>query len=112
MHKRVTFQNMPHSAAIEEYVHEQLAKIEEFLEQSERTPIHIDMVIQAAKVHAHPRVELRIKTPHYNEVTHCEKAGVDIPEAVKHVVDVMYRTLHNAKKKRMDHRKNNGRDRE
>ena len=108
MHKRITFRNMDHSKDMEEYINNQLSKIEHFLE-NEPTPIYIDFVLEASKVHAHPRTELRVKTPHYNLVSHYEHEGADMKGATDHVIDVMYRELHEKKKRINDNRKMCGR---
>jgi len=108
MHKRITFRNMEHSNPLEEHVHKHFSKIEKFL-HNEPTPIYIDMVLESSKTHAHPRAELRIKTPHYDLVTHYEHEGVDMYDAIDRVIDVMYRQLHEQKEKENDQRKMRGR---
>ena len=108
MHKRVTFRNMDHSDAMEEYINQHLEKIEEFLE-NEPTPIHIDMVVESSKTREHPRAELRIKSPHFDLISHYEHTGVDMYDAIDHVIDIMYRQLHEHKKKECDNRKMRGR---
>lgn len=106
MHKRITFRAMPHSDAIEAHCNEQLKKIEEFLE-SEKTPRYIDLVLEPSKVHSHHRVELRVKSPNYNRVSNYE--GSDFHDVLNRVIDVMYKELHEDKKKKLDHRKVTGR---
>jgi|SRR3972149_8119863 len=108
MNKRITFRHMDHSNDMEKYINDQLSKIERFLE-NEPTPIYIDFVLEASKVHAHPRTELRIKTPHYNLVSHYEHEGADMQGATDHVIDAMYHTLREEKNKRIDQRKMSGR---
>jgi ribosomal subunit interface protein len=98
MHKRVTFRDMNHSEPMEAHVNKQLEKVQHFL-MNERTPIHIDMVLTASRLHAHPRAELRIKTPHFDLVTHYEKEGIDLYEAIDHTIDKMYKLLHEEKKR-------------
>ncbi len=108
MHKRITFRNMEHSAPMEEYINQQLAKIEQFLE-SERTPIYIDMVLEASKTREHPFAELRVKTPNYDLISNYERTGVDLYDVIDRVIDVMYHELHEHKKKADDDRKQRGR---
>ncbi len=108
MHKRVMFKNMAHSGDIEDHVNKELAKIIHFLE-NEPTPIYIDMVLEPSKVHAHPRAELRIKSPHYDLVSHYEHEGVDMHGVINHVTEVMYHQLHAEKEKKDDQRKMRGR---
>lgn len=111
MHKRITFRNMDHSDVMEEYIHQQLAKIETFLE-NEPSPIYIDFVLEACKVREHPRAEFRIKTAHYDLVSNYEHSGVDMYDVIDRVIDVMYKQLREAKKKGLDKRKTCGRHEE
>jgi len=108
MHKRITFRNMEHSDVMEEYVNKQLEKVEKFLKR-EPTPIYIDVVLEDSKVHEHPRVEMRIKTPNFEEVSNYEHEGVDMYNAIDRVIDVMYRLLREHKQKEVDQRKMRGR---
>lgn len=108
MHKRITFRNMEHSASMEEYCNKQLEKIEKILE-SERTPIYIDMVLEASKTREHPFVELRVKSPNYDCISNYEKTGVDLYDCIDRVIDVMYKQLQELKKKRHNNLKNVGR---
>ncbi len=108
MHKRITFRGMDHSAVVEEYANQQLAKIEEFL-LNEPTPVYIDLVLEPSKVHEHSRVELRVKTPHYDLVSHYEFSGQGFYDVLDRVIDVMYQELHEAKQKLVDQRKTVGR---
>lgn len=106
IHKRIVFRHMEHSDVLEHYANEQLAKIEDFL-QNERTPIFIDLVMEPSKVHAHNRIVLRVTTPHYERVSDFE--GADFYDTLDRVLDVMYQGLQEAKKDRVDHRKIIGR---
>lgn len=106
MTKKFTFRNMPHSAVLEDYANGQLAKIEEFL-KNEPSPIYIDFIFEPAKIHAHHRIELIIKSPHYDLISHYE--GPEFYDALDTVVDKMYRELLNAKDKRMSDQKMIGR---
>lgn len=108
MSKRITFREMEHSDAMQEYINGQLSKIEEFLED-EPSPMHIDMVLMASKVREHPRAELRIKTPNYDLVTNYEHEGVDMYDVIDRVIDTMYSRLREAKKRRVDKNKTAGR---
>lgn len=101
------FRHMDHSDVMEEYANKQLAKVEQFLEGEQRTPIHIDLVLEPSKVHAHHRIELRVKTPHYEKF--CDFEGPKFYDVLDRVVDTMYRLLHEQKERRVDHRKDMGR---
>jgi len=106
MHKRVTFNGMPHSEAVENYANDQLDRVVEFL-SNERTPVYIDLMFKPSKIHAHHLVELRVKSPNYNLVSNYE--GKDFYGAVDRVIDVMYHELHEHKKKLQDKKKTCGR---
>lgn len=106
MDRKITFRDVPHSAAIENYADQQLARIDEFLSH-ERSPIVIDLIFSPSKIHAHNRVELLIKTPHYDLVTHFE--GPDFYDALDRTIDKMYRQLLEHKDRRMEDRKMVGR---
>jgi ribosomal subunit interface protein len=108
MHKRITFKNMDHSDVMEDYINQQLAKIEHILE-NEPTPIYIDMVLEASKTREHPRAELRVKSPHFDCISNYEKTGVDMYDIIDRVIDIMYHQLREQKKKACDDRKQCGR---
>jgi ribosomal subunit interface protein len=106
MQKKITFRDTPHSDVAEKYANEQLARVEEFL-KNERTPITIDLIFTPAHLHAHHRVELLVKTPHYDLVTHHE--GPEFYDVIDKVIDTMYRQLLAEKDKLDDDRKIVGR---
>jgi ribosome-associated translation inhibitor RaiA len=97
---------MDHSDALELHANEQLAKVIHFLE-NEPTPIYIDLVLAPSTTREHNFAELRVKTPHYDKISSYE--GPRMYEVLDHVIDVMYRELHEAKRKREDHIKDLGR---
>jgi ribosomal subunit interface protein len=92
---------MDHVAAIENYANDKLAKIEEFLSH-EPTPIYIDLILEPSKVHEHHRVELRIKSPHYDMISNYE--GPEFYKVLDRVIDVMLEDLHREKRKQIDER--------
>lgn len=98
------FKNMDKSDSIEQYANQQLEKIVEFLSH-EKTPVYIDLVMEDSKTREHPRVELLVKSPNYDLVTHCEHEGVKFYDALDRVIDTMYRELHEHKRKLVDERK-------
>lgn len=108
MHKRITFRHMDKSEGMEQHANEQLAKIEHFLENEQR-PIYIDLTFEPSKVHEHHRIELRIKSPHYDLVSRYEHEGVDFYDVLDRVIDVMYQQLHEHKRKLDDEKKTVGR---
>jgi ribosome-associated translation inhibitor RaiA len=108
MHKRIVFRHMDHSPVIEDFANQQLAKIEKFLE-SEPTPVYIDLVMMPSKTHEHSRIELLVKTPHYEKITEHEFQGDKFYDVLTDVIDTMYKELLEAKRRLKDDRKTQGR---
>ncbi len=90
---------MDHSAIIEEYAVAQLEKVMNFLE-NEPSPIYVDLVLEAGRQHAHHKVELRVKTPHYDLVSSYE--AQEMYEVIDRVIDTMYHRLHEKKREHID----------
>ncbi len=111
MIKRVVFRHMEHSKVIEEYANQQLEKVIHFLE-NEPTPIYIDLIFEPSLVHEHHRVELLVKSPHYDLVSHYEFTGTGFYDVIDRVIDTMYHELHEKKRKNEDMRKMRGRHEE
>lgn len=93
---------MKSSKPMEDYANKQLDKVLNFLE-NERSPVFVDLVLEPSKVHAHHRIELRVKTPRYDLVSNYE--GPEFYEVLDRVVDIMYHELLEAKRKWIDDRK-------
>ena len=110
--KHITFKNMEKSDVMHDYANEKLAHIEDFLSH-ERTPIFIELVLEASKTREHPKIELRIKTPHYDEFVGAEYSdGTPFYDALDNVLDTMYRRLLEKKKQLLDEKKWIGRHEE
>ncbi len=97
---------MDHSPVMEAYAHKQLQKIEKFL-TNERSPIYILLILEPSKIHAHHRVELRIKTPRFHVITKYE--GPDFYDVLDRVIDVTYDDLRRGKAEWKDNIKTEGR---
>ncbi len=109
MKKKITFHGMDHSDVMENYINEQLVKIETFLE-NERTPVFIDVILEPSKLHEHHRVELRVKSPNYDMVSNYEHEGQNFYDVIDRVIDVMYKRLREEKQRiKKDDRKMCGR---
>jgi ribosomal subunit interface protein len=104
MNRRILFRHMEHSDALQSHVDKQLEKIEAFFVH-EPLPIYIDFTLDASKSRAHPRVELIIKTPHYDRVVHEEHNGTDMYEVIDRTVDRMYHLLREDKQRHVDDRR-------
>ena len=100
MNKKIHFQGMESSQAVENYINDALVKIEKFLE-NEREPIYIDVTVRPGKPHAHYSAELRIKTPHGEIIA--EREGAEPYLMIDLVIDSAYHQLHERKKERVEH---------
>jgi len=109
--KHITFKNMEKSEVMQNYANEKLAHIEDFLSH-EPTPIFIELVLEASKTREHPKIELRIKTPHYDEFVGTEHDGTPFYDALDNVLDIMYRRLVDKKERLVDEKKWVGRHEE
>ncbi|QQR54151.1 HPF/RaiA family ribosome-associated protein [bacterium] len=98
MNKRIVFRHMDHSPAIEELANKHLQKIEHFLE-NEPTPIYIDLVMEPSKTREHSRIELRVKSPHYDKIIHHEFQGDKFYDVLNDVIEKMHKELLEEKKK-------------
>jgi len=107
MNKRIYFKDTKKSDEMEKYANQQLAKVEKFLE-NEPTPVFIDLTFAPSKVREHHRVELRVKSPHYELISEHEHQGDDFYDTLDRVIDTMYRRLHEEKEKRIDERNHGG----
>lgn len=99
---------MDSDKVIEEYIYKHLEKIERFLQKGEPTPIDIDFTIVPSKTREHHKVEIRVKSPHYDLIADMEKEGTDFYAAVNHVIDSMYHQLLKAKDRRITERDHGG----
>lgn len=102
MNIKVTFRSMDHSSAIESFVLEKLAKIKNFLEESERSPIYIEVTLTAGFTHAHNAAEIIVKSPNYDFFSSDE--GPDMYKVITSAIDKMNRELTKAKEERIDKR--------
>jgi ribosome-associated translation inhibitor RaiA len=102
MNKKIHFQGMKSSLAVENYANEALAKIEEFL-KSDRGPVYIDLTVRPGVPHAHHSAELRVKTP-YHEVIATEE-GPHPYQLIDMVCDSVYKQLHDHKRKMVKDKK-------
>lgn len=93
---------MESTPVLEEFAQKHLEKVAKILE-NEPTPIYIDLTLEAKPTHAHHRVEMIVKTPHYDLVAHHE--GPEMYQEIDHVVDTMIRELRKAKARLVDEAK-------
>ena len=103
MQKRIAYRGLESSPVLEEFANKHLEKVEKLLE-SERTPIFIDLVLEASHVHAHHKVELRIKTPNFDLIAHHE--GPEMYQEIDRVTDKMVQEIRRAKERFAEEEKN------
>lgn len=101
MNIQFTFRGMERSGTLEEFVNEQLAKIQEFLVH-EKEPIYLHLIFTAKFTHHDNRVEFQITGPGYTLNAHRE--GPELYKITGEVIDRMYKQLTEAKRKRIDTR--------
>ncbi|KKP35596.1 MAG: hypothetical protein UR26_C0003G0069 [candidate division TM6 bacterium GW2011_GWF2_32_72] len=109
MHKRITFRGMEHSPVMEKHVDQQLEKILHILD-NKPGPKHLDVVLDASKIHCDNKVECTLKTPQFDLISH--HSCPDIYEAINISIDILYHQLLEAKRKLVDDRKQLGRHEE
>jgi ribosomal subunit interface protein len=108
MNKRIVFRNMDHSDVMESYAHQQLKKIEEFIEHF-NTPHVIDLYLEPSHVHEHHRVALHVRFGSHNLESSYEHEGQSFYDTLDRVIDVVYKRLHEEKRKIDDDKKRAGR---
>lgn len=99
MNKRIVFRHMEHSSILENEIHQELNKIEEFL-KTDRTPQEIDVVLEFHPTHAHNSCEVRIFSPSYRVIV--KKEGQELRPLIGAALDEAYEALHRQKEKWTD----------
>jgi ribosomal subunit interface protein len=107
MNKQITFRGMDHSPVIEQHTNEQLSKLERFLEH-EREPIYLHIVLEAERTHHHHKIEIGLKSPHYD--LHVHKEGPEFYKVLDEAIDTMYHNVHEAKRELIDKKKSGHRN--
>lgn len=101
MNKRIMFRHMDRSEPMSEHIDKQLHKIEKFLER-ERTPIHLDMVLEPSKTREHHCIELKVTTADYEAFCKREYSGEAFYKELDSVIDTVYRQLLEQKRRHHD----------
>lgn len=99
MEKKITFRQMEHSQVMEDYINQQLVKIEKILEH-EREPIYLEVFLEPSKVHAHNKVHILVKTPRY--YLNSDYEGPEFYDVLDRVIDTMYRQIIEKRKELQD----------
>jgi ribosomal subunit interface protein len=98
MERRITFQSMDHSDPIEKHANEKLNKIDEMLKDSEwKTPMFIELWLKANKQHVHHQVDINLKTPQFDLMSH--DINADMYVAIDNAIDKMVELLKKEKAK-------------
>ena len=84
MSVRISFQGMPHSNAIENYVRSKIEKIHKFI-HDEQSPHNFEMHLKAHPNHAHQEVSMFIKAKALS--LNAKEEGVDIYLVIDGVID-------------------------
>jgi len=90
MNTKITFRQMESSKVLEDYINQQLAKIEKILNY-EREPVYVEIFLEPSKVHANNKVHILIKTPRY--YLNSDYEGPDFYDILDRVIDTMYRQI-------------------
>ena len=101
MKKKITFRGMDHSPVVEEYVNKHLEKIEKFLKNM--SPVTLDVILEAARVHHHHRVEIRLKAPSIDLVSHNEAPELYL--AIDKAIDKMAKEVARDKDKKVSNKR-------
>ncbi|MBN1549433.1 HPF/RaiA family ribosome-associated protein [Candidatus Babeliales bacterium] len=101
MNKRITFRHMEHSNHLENHAEQQLEKIMGLL-STEKTPILVDLILEAHKLRGHNKVDFHVKTPNVDFFVSDE--APDMEQLVSSVIDTMYHKLREEKKRRLKKR--------
>ena len=99
---KITFRGMEHSEATKEYVEGGLGRVERLLSK-EQPPIHLEIILEAGRTHHHHRVELILKSPHFDLVAHDESP--ELYASIDAAVHKLFSEVSKAKEKRIDKRK-------
>ncbi|MCF7899909.1 HPF/RaiA family ribosome-associated protein [Candidatus Babeliales bacterium] len=101
MNIQISFRGMDHSDLAENYVHLALEKVAKYLEK-EPDPITIEVLLEAHRVHAHHKVEIRIHSKHNHFIIKHE--GEDLYYEIDHVIKVLIEEIKKNKNKNIDQR--------
>lgn len=96
----ISFQQMEHSDALENYVIEKLEKISELLKNEDQRPLHVDVFLKARKQHPHHEVEIHLKAAHFSIDAHDEEPDMYI--AIDKTVDRIIGMIKKQKSKLKD----------
>lgn len=102
MNIKITFRNIESSPVMEQYIQKNLEKVTRLLKR-EPSPINIEVTVDAEFVHHNNRVDILLKSPHYDLFV--DHKGPDVYPLIDKVVETMAAEIIKNKDKRIDLRK-------
>ncbi len=96
----VTFRNMQHTPAIEEYVAKNVVKFEKYVGKYDPAATFVHVILDGHFKHHKYDAEVRVKTPAFNLVANRE--GADMYPLIDEVMHIMEKQLQNAKQELVD----------
>ena len=100
MQADLTFRGMEPTEAIEDFVKKNIAKFKKYLGKEDPDATFIHVVLEGNHNHNIYKVEIRVKTPHFNVVA--QREGKEMYPLIDETVKVMDRELEKAKNKLLD----------
>ncbi|HBS47837.1 TPA: ribosome-associated translation inhibitor RaiA [Candidatus Dependentiae bacterium] len=101
MNKKITFQNMESTKALELHAEDKLEKILEILKIDKMpTPVNLEIWLKAQKLHPNHVAEIHLKTPRFDLYSH--ESGKDMYVAIDCAVDKIILLYKKAKEKESD----------
>lgn len=97
MKTKISFHNMPHSEALEKHCLDKLKKFNSFFKNNTTNPLHIELWLNANKIHPHHSVTMHFKTPTFDLNAHSE--GTDMYAVVDETIHTMLALLTKEKDK-------------
>jgi len=104
MNIKLSFHNMPHSAALENHIREKLRKVESLFKNRSDQSLFVEFFLNAHTQHTHHAAEMRIKNGTISATTHDE--GPDMYVVADNVIEKMI-TIIKKEKAKISHKKHN-----
>lgn len=96
----ITFRNMEHTQAIEDYVNKYINKFSKYLGKEDPGATFVHVILDGHFKHHKYDAEVRVKTPNYELIANRE--GKDMYPLIDEVMHIMERELQNAKQEQVD----------
>lgn len=96
----ITFRNMEHTQAIEDYVSKYVNKFSKYLSKEDPRATFVHVLLDGHFKHHKYDAEVRVKTPNYELIANRE--GKDMYPLIDEVMHIMERELQSAKQEMVD----------